>query len=601
MSASPLRTFVASTCSAIAVGLLLTAAPALGATQTFSNVNAITVPSGAPGTTSGNASPYPSSISVSGMGGSITDIDVNLDSFTHTNPDDLDILLVSPRGDSTVLMSDACGGTDTSNFDWTFDDDAAALMPDAPAGACVSFTYKPSSYDSGDTWPTAFPGPHGTTMSRFNGENPNGAWNLYVRDDAGGDVGDIEGWSITITTGPFNNRIPATGTSGKASLYPATQNVAGRTGIVDDVNLSFAGLSHQHPDDLDMLLVGPEGQKVLFMSDACGSYDINSFFWTWDDEAAALMPDSGSTNICGAFGHKPSNYDGNPDTFPAPAPAGPYASTMSAFDFTDANGVWSVYINDDGAGDEGYLVSPFTLEISTREKAGTKFSPATAKLEEGTSSSLTITRSATSAVGPATVLVNSTPGTATSGVDYARLTDVPVSFAAGEESKTVEIAALNDSVREGDETFNVTLSSPTGDAVLASPTTAVVTIPGDLAKPQFSIASKKLTLGKGRKVGVKVGAATNETKATKVKVVLKAKLGKGKAKSIGSKKGLKGQPGKSLAAKVKISKKAAAALKENGSLKVTIEVTVTDAAGNVTKQTKSVKLKPKPAKKKKKK
>lgn len=37
----------------------------------------------------------------------------------------------------------------------------------------------------------------------FNGTDPNGTWQLFVFDDAGGDRGDIaEGWDLTITTNP---------------------------------------------------------------------------------------------------------------------------------------------------------------------------------------------------------------------------------------------------------------------------------------------------------------------------------------------------------------------------------------------------------------
>ena len=36
-------------------------------------------------------------------------------------------------------------------------------------------------------------------LSTFDGADPNGTWQLWVMDDASGDVGDIRGWALRIT------------------------------------------------------------------------------------------------------------------------------------------------------------------------------------------------------------------------------------------------------------------------------------------------------------------------------------------------------------------------------------------------------------------
>src|SRR5215204_3369045 len=59
----------------------------------------------------GTANPYPSDIQISGLTGLITGVAVNLENFSHTSPDDVDILLVAPSGRRIVLMSDAGGTT----------------------------------------------------------------------------------------------------------------------------------------------------------------------------------------------------------------------------------------------------------------------------------------------------------------------------------------------------------------------------------------------------------------------------------------------------------------------------------------------------------
>ena len=56
------------------------------------------------------ANPYPSTITVSGLGGAITDVRLRLTGLSHTFPDDVDILLSSPSGETLRVMSDNGGG-----------------------------------------------------------------------------------------------------------------------------------------------------------------------------------------------------------------------------------------------------------------------------------------------------------------------------------------------------------------------------------------------------------------------------------------------------------------------------------------------------------
>lgn len=161
---------------------------------TRTNPNAITINDNAV------AGPYPSTISVTGAQGTVTSAKVKLKGLRHTFPDDLDILLVGPAGQSVILMSDAGGSTDVTGVDLTFDDGAAAAIPDS--ATLVTGSYKPFNYTTGDVFPAPAPaGTPGTTMSVFNGTNPNGTWSLYVVDDAGQDLGAFDGgWELVLTT-----------------------------------------------------------------------------------------------------------------------------------------------------------------------------------------------------------------------------------------------------------------------------------------------------------------------------------------------------------------------------------------------------------------
>jgi subtilisin-like proprotein convertase family protein len=202
----------------MALGLAASAASA----QTFSNNNPITIndasadfqtcfqkPSPAPG----KADLYPSEIAVSGLGSIVTDVNVTISGLSHSFPDDVGLLLVSPAGQSTLLMTNSGFDNDLSGINLTFDDAASGKLPDQ--GQISSGTYKPSVGfpENGCSPPVSFPkdatgtnppaGPYGSSLSVFNGTNPNGTWKLYVIDDTRDDTGAISGgWSLDITTAP---------------------------------------------------------------------------------------------------------------------------------------------------------------------------------------------------------------------------------------------------------------------------------------------------------------------------------------------------------------------------------------------------------------
>jgi subtilisin-like proprotein convertase family protein len=167
-----------------------------GAAGPFANSTTIGIP-GNPAATSGVASPYPSSIVVSGVAGTVSKVTATLHGFSHTFPGDVDVLLAGPAGQRIVLLSDVGGGTDAVNLTLTFDDDAPA-----PGTVLVSGTFRPTNIGAGDAFPAPAPGPpHGTVLADFNGSDPNGAWSLYVVDDAGADRGSIAGgWSLSFQT-----------------------------------------------------------------------------------------------------------------------------------------------------------------------------------------------------------------------------------------------------------------------------------------------------------------------------------------------------------------------------------------------------------------
>ncbi|MBP7829161.1 MAG: S8 family serine peptidase [Kiritimatiellae bacterium] len=141
------------------------------------------------------ASPYPSTISIAGLVGTVSKVVVTLNGFSHTYPEDVDVILVSPDGEKVSLMGAVGGGTGVSGLTLTFDDDAESEV----GSPITSGTYRPTG--TAETMPSPAPAdPYASALSQFNGGNPNGDWKLYVADQAAEDSGSIaSGWKLAVT------------------------------------------------------------------------------------------------------------------------------------------------------------------------------------------------------------------------------------------------------------------------------------------------------------------------------------------------------------------------------------------------------------------
>lgn len=204
-------------CATLAVLAGVTPAQAVA----FSNSAPITMPDpncSDPDT----ATPYPSNIVVSGLSGTVSDVNVTLSGVTHAFQGDIEVLLVSPAGGTKnlVLLSDAGTGS-FSSASITFDDSAGSQPPQNSAWA--PGTYKPANYlelSGADVFPSPAPAASSNTTlaGAFNGINGNGTWSLYVIDDACPDAGSISGgWSLNITS----VAAAATSTAVVSSLNPS--------------------------------------------------------------------------------------------------------------------------------------------------------------------------------------------------------------------------------------------------------------------------------------------------------------------------------------------------------------------------------------------
>ncbi len=120
-------------------------------------------------------------------------------------------------------------------------------------------------------------------------------------------------------------------------------------------------------------------------------------------------------------------------------------------------------------------------EYSASAPGSFRFSQATYATPEGTVATITVER-VNGTAGAVGVQYATGDGSAAAGSDYTAASGT-LTFADGETSQTFTVQTTQDTAVEGDETFVLTLSNPTGGATLGSPNQAVVTIQDDDTAP----------------------------------------------------------------------------------------------------------------------
>ena len=149
-------------------------------------------------------------------------VEVTINSFGHTWPEDLGIVLVGPTGAALLLQDGAGAAGEMSGVTYKLSDAGTDHLPDV--GPWDAGTYKPTAYYTGDPFPSpgpgttySHPGPAGgntaTFASTFGGTNADGVWRLFVVDFAGGDGGSLAGgWTLTFN-GEGGGECPTTGSA----------------------------------------------------------------------------------------------------------------------------------------------------------------------------------------------------------------------------------------------------------------------------------------------------------------------------------------------------------------------------------------------------
>lgn len=112
-----------------------------------------------------------------------------------------------------------------------------------------------------------------------------------------------------------------------------------------DINLIDIGFFGDSTQDIDVLLIGPEGRSALILSDVGGNTATNGVTLVLDDQQAEQLPSS--TALTSGF-FQPTNI-GSPDTMnlgngPFTPPSG---ASLGVFNGINPNGTWTLFAFDD--------------------------------------------------------------------------------------------------------------------------------------------------------------------------------------------------------------------------------------------------------------
>jgi uncharacterized repeat protein (TIGR01451 family) len=285
-----------------------------------------------------------STLTIAGARPYLWDLDLTT-LISHTYAADLDITLTSPRGTTVTVTTDNGGGNDDVFAGTHWDDDAGDTRPPGPI--------TDATFSNGVVATRLSPE---EPFGAFIGENPNGVWSLVVTDDLLSDTGKLNRWSLAIVTLPV---APITATTSHittttqlitdSATMTSTLTVAGAGSLLTDLNMTSV-ISHTYAADLDITLISPRGTTATVTTDN-GSGNDDVFAGThWDDDAGDTRPPGPITDA----------------TFSNGVVATPLApeEPFGAFIGENPNGVWSLVITDDAAGDIGML-NRWSLEITT--------------------------------------------------------------------------------------------------------------------------------------------------------------------------------------------------------------------------------------------
>lgn len=204
-----------------------------------------------------------STINVSGYTGLLSDVNATLN-ISHTFDSDLIVKLTSPQGTEVTLINQVGGSS--HNFTNTTLDDDFSFNPIGSGTGPFSSTYSPSSL-----------------LSAFNGEDPNGVWTLTISDNAPGDTGTLNSWSLKLSPvppndSPANAGALAPGKFGRGQINPKGEVDFWKASGVTATSVIYSYVDTNHSSlnkDSKLTVLANDGTTVIGFDDNSGPPGIS--------------------------------------------------------------------------------------------------------------------------------------------------------------------------------------------------------------------------------------------------------------------------------------------------------------------------------------
>ncbi len=134
----------------------------------------------------------------------------------------------------------------------------------------------------------------------------------------------------TVSGNTFSNAGPISvpntaSTPGESVPYPSDIFVSGLTGSISNVSATLSGITYPYSQDLDVLLVGPQGGSEVLLANvgpSTGTTSATGTTVTVDDSASSTLPENSTLPSNSSVVTKPVDYSGA-DSFPRPRPVAP--------------------------------------------------------------------------------------------------------------------------------------------------------------------------------------------------------------------------------------------------------------------------------------